>query len=177
MNVGLHHRGVHAQLLAIFQAELDGTLDHGLVDGLHGGRGEPVKGAVEGVVLGHTMAVEVGKAAQGIAVINAFAQLAIVRVLDAHQDEGAQGLRGGDAAASGVGVLQSARQILAHLLDQRAWSSRNPTIPCRRGSRWTPWFRNSRSAKLSWGSAIRVMLSSPGAGVAGSTGRCVPRWP
>src|ERR1039458_5704634 len=70
---------------------------------------------------GHTMAVEVGKAAQGIAVINAFAQLAIVRVLDAHQDEGAQGLRGGDAAASGVGVLQSARQILAHLLDQRAW--------------------------------------------------------
>src|ERR1019366_1327384 len=50
-----------------------------------------------------------------------------------------------------------------------AWSSRNPTIPCRRGSRWTPWFRNSRSAKLSWGSAIRVMLSSAGAdGTAGA---------
>src|ERR1039457_7539906 len=76
-----------SDLLAIFQAELNGGLDHGLVDGLHGGRGEPVKGAVEGVVLGYTMAVEVGKAAQGIAVVDAFAQLAIVPVLDAHQDE------------------------------------------------------------------------------------------
>jgi hypothetical protein len=26
MNVGFHHRGVDAQLLAVFQAELDGTL-------------------------------------------------------------------------------------------------------------------------------------------------------
>jgi hypothetical protein len=70
-------------------------------------------------VLGHAPAVEVGKAAQGIAVVDAFAQLAIVPVLDAHQDEGAQGLGGGDPVASGVGVLQSPRQILAHLLDQR----------------------------------------------------------
>src|ERR1017187_647463 len=90
-----------------------------LVDSLHGGRGEQVEGAVEGVVLGHAVAVEVGKAAQGIAVVDAFAQLAIVPVLDAHEDEGAQGLRGGDPVTSGVGVLQSARQILAHLLDQR----------------------------------------------------------
>src|ERR1035438_2361556 len=57
MNVGFHHRGVDAQLLAVFQAELDRTLDHGLVDGLHGGRGEPVKGAVEGVVLGYAVAI------------------------------------------------------------------------------------------------------------------------
>ncbi len=119
MDVGFHHRGVDAQLLAVFQAELDRTLDYGLVDGLHGGRGEPVEGAVEGVVLGYAMAVEVGKAAPGIAIVDAFAQLAIVPVFDAHEDERAQGLRGGDAAASGVGVLQSARQILAHLLDQR----------------------------------------------------------
>jgi hypothetical protein len=64
------------------------------------------------------MAVEVGKAAQGIAVVDAFAQLAIIPVLNAHEDEGAQGLRGGDAAAPGMGVLQSPYQILAHLLDQ-----------------------------------------------------------
>src|ERR1039457_5691060 len=119
MDVGFHHRGVDAQLLAVFQAELDRTLDHGLVDGLHGGRGEPVEGAVEGVVLGYAMAVEVGKAAPGIAIVDAFAQLAIVPVFDAHEDERAQGLRGGDAAASGFGVLQSASQILAHLLDRR----------------------------------------------------------
>src|SRR6266849_10562712 len=58
MYVDFHHRSVDAQLLAVFQAELDRTLDHGLVDGLHGGRGEPVEGAVEGIVLGHAMAVE-----------------------------------------------------------------------------------------------------------------------
>src|ERR1017187_3172343 len=75
-----------------------------LVVSLHGGRGEQVKGAVEGVVLGHTMAVDIGKAAQGRAVVDAFAQLAIVPVLDAHEDEGAQVLRGGDPVTSGVGV-------------------------------------------------------------------------
>jgi hypothetical protein len=75
--------------------------------------------AIAGVVLGYTLAVEVGEAAQGKAVVDAFPQLAIIPVLDAHQDKGAQGLRGGDAAAAGVGVLQTAHQILADLLDQR----------------------------------------------------------
>jgi hypothetical protein len=28
------------------------------------------------------------------------------------------------------------------------WSSRKARMPCRSGSRWTPWFCNSRSAKL-----------------------------
>src|ERR1035438_2305675 len=37
--------------------------------------------------------------------------------------------------------------------------------------------RNRRKRRVSWGSAIRVMLSSPGAGAAGSTRRCAPRWP
>src|SRR5215469_9695797 len=32
-----------------------------------------------------------------------------------------------------------------------AWSSRKVRMPSRSGSRWTPWFCNSRSAKLSWG--------------------------
>ena len=118
MNVGFHYRGVDAQLLAVFQTELDGGLDHGLVDGLQRGRGESVEGAVEGVVLGNQVAVELGKAAQGIAVVDAFAQFAIVPVLDAHESQRAQGLRGGDAVAPGVGVLQAAHQIQADLLDQ-----------------------------------------------------------
>jgi hypothetical protein len=119
MNVGLHHRGVHAQLLALFQAELHGGLNHGLVDGLQGGRSDPIEGAVEGVVLGHGVTVEVGEAAQGIAIVDPFAQFAIVPVLDAPEDQGAQGLRRGDAATSGVGILQTAHQILADLLDPR----------------------------------------------------------
>src|SRR5438034_2656482 len=101
MNIGLYHRGINAQTLAVFQAELDGGLDHSLIDGLHGSRGEPGEGPVEGIVFGYAMTVEVGKAPQGVAIVDAFAQLAIIPVLDAHEDEGAQGLRGGDAAAPG----------------------------------------------------------------------------
>jgi hypothetical protein len=52
MDIGFHHGRVDAQLLAIFQAELDRGLDHGLIDGLQGGRGDPVEGAIAGVVLG-----------------------------------------------------------------------------------------------------------------------------
>ena len=58
MNVGFHYRGVDAELLAVFQTELDGRLDHGLVDGFQRGRREPVEGPVEGVVLGDEVAVE-----------------------------------------------------------------------------------------------------------------------
>lgn len=70
-------------------------------------------------MLGHALAAEVRKAAQGIAVIDAFAQLAIIPVFDTHEDERAQSLRRSDPVAAGVGVLQPAHQVLAHLLNQR----------------------------------------------------------
>jgi hypothetical protein len=73
MDIGFHYGGIDAQLLAIFQTELDGGLDHSLIDGLHGGWGEPIEGAVESIMLGYTVAVEVRKGAQGMAVIDAFA--------------------------------------------------------------------------------------------------------
>ena len=87
MDVGCHHRGVDAQLLAIFQAELNGALDYGRVDRLHGGWGESIEGTVESSMLGPAMTVEVRKGAQGMAVIDAFPQLAILPVLDAHEAE------------------------------------------------------------------------------------------
>jgi hypothetical protein len=80
MDIGFHHGGIDAQFLAVLQTQVDSRLDHGLVDGLEGLRRQPVEGAVKGVVFGHAMAVKVGKAAQRIAVVNAFAQFAVSRL-------------------------------------------------------------------------------------------------
>src|SRR5450759_732217 len=118
MNVSFHYRGVDAEFLAVFQTELDGRLDHGLVDGLERGRGEPVESPVESVVLGDQVAVKLRKAAQRVAIVDPLAQFAIVPVLDAHESQRAQGLRGSDAATPGGGVLEAALQIQADVLDQ-----------------------------------------------------------
>jgi len=56
--------------------------------------------------------------AQRVAIVDPLAQFAIVPVLDAHESQRAQGLRGSDAATSGGGVLEAALQIQADLLDQ-----------------------------------------------------------
>jgi len=119
MDIGFHHGGVDAQPLAILQTELDGGLHHRLIDRLHSDWGEPIKRTIESIVFGYAVAMEVRKGAQGITVVDAFAQLAIIPVFDAHEDQRAQGLRRGNPVAAGVGVLQPAYQILAHLLDQR----------------------------------------------------------
>src|SRR5438876_2565344 len=118
MNVGFHYRGVDAEFLAVFQTELDGGLDYGLVDGFQRGRRESVEGPVEGVVLGDRVAVKLRKAAQRVAIVDTLAQFAIVPVLNAHESQRAQGLRGSDAATPGSGVLEAALQIQADLLDQ-----------------------------------------------------------
>src|SRR3989449_10898048 len=118
MNVGFHYRGVDAEFLAVFQTELAGGLDDGLVDGFQRGRRESVEGPVEGVVLGDQVAVKLRKSAQRVAIVDALAQFAIVPVLDAHESQRAQGLRGSDAVTPGAGVLQAALQIPADVLDQ-----------------------------------------------------------
>jgi hypothetical protein len=50
-------------------------------------------------------------------------------------------------------------------------------MPRRAGSRWMPWLLNSRSAKLNWGSRIRLRVSSPVVADGGSISRCVRGWP
>src|SRR6266496_2531079 len=64
------------------------------------------------------MAAKLGKEAQRVAIVDAVAQFAIVPVLDAHESQRAQSLRGRDAVASGAGLFQAALQIPADLLDQ-----------------------------------------------------------
>jgi hypothetical protein len=120
VNVGFHHRGVNPEFLAVFHPECHGRLDHGLVDALERGRGEPVEGSVEGVVLGDRETVKLSKSAQRVAIVDAVAQFAIVPVLDAHESQRAQYLRGSNAVASGGGLLQAALQIQADVLDQLA---------------------------------------------------------
>jgi hypothetical protein len=89
-----------------------------LVDRFQRGRREPVESPVEGIVFGDNLAIKLRKSAQCVAIVNALAQFAIVPVLDAHESQRAQGLRGRDAVAPGAGVLQAALQIQADSFDQ-----------------------------------------------------------
>src|SRR5664280_3457524 len=161
MNVGFHYRGVDAKFLAVFQAELDGSLNHGLVDGFQRGRRESVEGPVEGVVFGDKVAVKLRKAAQRVAIVDPLAQCAIVPVLDAHESQGAQGLRGSDAATPGGGVLEAALQIQADLLDQIGVLAEECIDTLQDGVEMDAQRLNSRSAKLSWESRVRLISGSP----------------
>jgi len=81
MNVGLDHRRVDPQLGAILQAERDRRLDHEVVDGLECRRRQPVEAAVERIMLGYPVTVEIRELTQRHAIGNPFAQLAIIPVL------------------------------------------------------------------------------------------------
>src|SRR5207248_6067965 len=81
-------------------------------------RREPVEAAAECVVLGHPIAVEVGKLAQRQSVGDPFVQLAIVPVLDAHEDQRAKNLLRRQSTATAPWLLQTSYQIAPHPLDQ-----------------------------------------------------------
>src|SRR5215470_834938 len=87
-------------LLPFSRPKLHGGFDDEVFDGLEGRLCQPVEAAVEGVMLGNLLAVEVGELAQRYSVGDAFTQLAIIPVLDPHQNQGAQRLRRGEAAAT-----------------------------------------------------------------------------
>jgi len=117
MNVGLDHRGVDPQLGAVLQAKRHRRLNHQIIDGFERCRRQPVEAAVEGVMLGHRIAVEIGELTQRQAVGDPLAQLAIIPVLEAHQHQRAQHLRRRQAATAASGLLQTAHQIAPHPLD------------------------------------------------------------
>ena len=117
MNVGLHHRGVDTQLLAVLQSELDRRLHHQIIDRLERLGRQPIEAAVERIVSRHWQTIEVRELAQCASVGNPLAQFAIVPVLDAHQNQRAQDLLRRQAAATRLGLLQAPRQIAADLFD------------------------------------------------------------
>src|ERR1700675_4769199 len=117
MNVGLNHRGVDAQLLAVLQPEPDCRLHHQIIDRLERLGREPVEAAVERIVSRHWQTIEVRELAQCASVGNPLTQFAIVPVLDAHQNQRAQHLLRRQAAATRLGLLQTPPQIAADLFD------------------------------------------------------------
>src|SRR6202051_5352992 len=111
MTVGRHHRGVDPQLTAVLNAELHGGFNDEFVSGLERRRRQPVEAAVEGVMLGHLLAVKISERSQRYSIDDAFAQLAIIPVLHPHQNQCAQHLRRGEARATMVRLFEATHEI------------------------------------------------------------------
>src|ERR1700688_54545 len=93
MNVGLHHRGVDPQLRAALQSELDRCPNHQIVDRSQRLWGQTDEATLKGVMLRHRRAVGVGELTKRQSICDAFTQLAIVPVLEPHQNQIALKLR------------------------------------------------------------------------------------
>ena len=120
VDVRFHHHGVDPQLAGVFEPELDKGRQDGLVQLAHGLRPQPRKAALESIGLGDLATAEAGELPQGIAVGDAFAQLAIGPILDAPQHERPQHLHGPQPAAPRARALEPAHQIAMDELDQGA---------------------------------------------------------
>ena len=70
-------------------------------------------------MLGYRPAVEAGELAQRQSIGDPFAQLAIVPVLDAHENQRAQDLLRRQTAATTARLLQAADQVAPHPLNHR----------------------------------------------------------
>src|SRR5712691_10040784 len=117
MNVSLHHRGVDTQLRAVFQSKIDRSLNHQVIDDFERLRHQPIEAAVERIVLGYRITVEVSKLTQHQSVSDPFAQFAIVPVLDAHENQRAQDLLRCQSTATAPRLLQTSHQIAPDPLD------------------------------------------------------------
>ena len=87
MDIGFYNRGINAELLAVLQAEFHGRLDYELVDGRQWGRSDAIESAIEGIVQGDGLAIELPKGTPRKAIIDALAQIAVVPILDPHEKQ------------------------------------------------------------------------------------------
>ena len=117
MDVGLHHRGVDPQLPTVLQSELDRRPNHQVVDGFERLRRQSDEAALKRIVFGHRRAIEVGELTQRQSISDPLTQLAIVPVLEPHQNKRAQDLSRRQSAATTSGLLQAAHQITPDTLD------------------------------------------------------------
>jgi hypothetical protein len=117
MNVGLHHRSVDPQLRAVLQSELDRRPNHQVVDCFQRLWGQTDEATLEGVMLRHRRAVEVGELTKRQSICDALTQLAIVPVLEPHQNQRAQNLCRRQSVTTAIGLLQATHQIPPHTLD------------------------------------------------------------
>ena len=92
MNVGLHHCGVDPQLRTVLQSKLDRRSNHHVVNRFQRLRCQSDEATLKRIVFRHRCAVEVGELTQRQSVGDPLAQLAIVPVLEPHQNQRAQEL-------------------------------------------------------------------------------------
>src|SRR3974390_1729836 len=117
MNVGLYHRSVDPQLRAVLQSKLDRRPNHQIVDRLQRPWRQTDEAALKGVMLRHRRAVEVGELTQRQSIRNTLAQLAIVPVLEPHQNQRAQDLHRRQSVTTAAGLLQAPHQTASDTLD------------------------------------------------------------
>src|SRR5437899_8803597 len=117
MNVSLHHRSVDPQLRTVLQSELDRRLNHQVVDRFQRLWRQTDEAALKGIVFRDWRAVEVGELTQRQSICNAFAQLAIVPVLEPHQNQRPQDLYRRQSVATAVRLLQATHQVAPDTLD------------------------------------------------------------
>ena len=92
VNIGFYNRRIHAQLLPIFQAVIDGRSNDGVIKLLHRRGRQPVECMIESVVPGNRRTLEARKFPQRVSIINTFPKLPVIPILDAHQNQRTQNL-------------------------------------------------------------------------------------
>src|ERR1700686_2643240 len=117
VNVSLYHRSVDPQLRAVVQSELDRRTNRQVVDRFQRLWCQTDEAALKGVVFRHRRAVEVGELTQRQSIRNAFAQLAIVPVLEPHQNQRPQDLCRRQSVTAAARPLQATHQIAPDTLD------------------------------------------------------------
>ena len=81
MDIGFYDRGIDAESLGGLQGEFHRGLHYEMINRRQSGRGEPVEGAIESIVLGNGVTIELGKGTQREAIVDTFAQFTVVKFL------------------------------------------------------------------------------------------------
>src|SRR6201993_1690992 len=144
MNVGLHHCRVDPQLSTVLQSELDRCSNHQIVDRSQRFWGQTDKATLKGVMLRYRRAVEVSELTKRQSIYDAFTQLAIVPVLEPHQNQRAQDLCRRQSMTAAIGLLQVTHQIAPDALDDV------PLVVEKAGYRLQQWLQTNALITLSY---------------------------
>ena len=89
----------------------DRCLHHQVINGLERLRRQSRKAALKRIMLGHARAAKIGELTQRQPIGDPFSQLAIIPVLDPHEDQRVQDLPWCQSAATAAGLLQAGGEI------------------------------------------------------------------
>jgi len=119
MDVGLHRRGVDAELTAASNLERPGQLDDAIVELGDGPRPDGVGPADQRGVVGDTLEIDAAELAEDQAVVDEVFGLGVAPAVEPHDDEHAEDdLDGGGGSSSGAGLGITAGQVAADEVEQ-----------------------------------------------------------